>query len=99
MLRHLGLSRRQVGAMIAAEGGLTAAAGAVGGSGLGFAIALVLVEVVNRQSFHWSMDYRIPLLPIGVFLTALTVLAAVAAVLAGRHAMGGSAVRAVSEDW
>ncbi len=99
MLRHLGLSRRQVAAMIAAEGSLTAAAGAIGGSLLGFAIALVLVEVVNRQSFHWSMDYRIPAVPIGIFLVCLTVLAAIAAVLAGRHAMGGSAVRAVSEDW
>lgn len=99
MLRHLGLSRRQVGAMIATEGGLTAASGALGGTLLGFAIALILVEVVNRQSFHWSMDYQVPVLPIVLFVLALLVLAALAAVLAGRHAMGGSAVRAVSEDW
>ncbi|MCB1906853.1 MAG: ABC transporter permease [Rhodocyclaceae bacterium] len=99
MLRHLGLGRRQIAAMIAAEGGLTAASGALGGALVGGAIALVLVEVVNRQSFHWSMDYRVPWLSLSLFVVALVALAALAAVLAGRLAMSGSAVRAVSEDW
>ncbi|MCB1917230.1 MAG: FtsX-like permease family protein [Rhodocyclaceae bacterium] len=99
MLRHLGLGRRQIAAMIAAEGGLTAASGALGGVLVGGAIALVLVEVVNRQSFHWSMDYRVPWWSLSLFLVVLVALAACAAVLAGRLAMSGSAVRAVSEDW
>ena len=99
MLRHLGLTRRQIAAMIATEGGLTAASGALGGIFVGGAIALVLVEVVNRQSFHWSMDYRVPWPSLALFVVAIVALAALAAVLAGRLAMSDSAVRAVSEDW
>ena len=99
MLRHLGVSRRQIAAMIAAEGSLSAASGTLGGLLVGGGIALVLVEVVNRQSFHWSMDYRVPAVLLAVFALALVVLAALAAVLAGRQAMRQEAVRSVREDW
>jgi hypothetical protein len=53
----------------------------------GGAIGLVLIEVVNRQSFHWSMDLHVPWLSLLLFGTGLVALAAVAAVLAGRQAM------------
>ncbi|MBN9697618.1 MAG: hypothetical protein J0L85_17650, partial [Zoogloea sp.] len=65
----------------------------------GGAIGLVLIEVVNRQSFHWSMDLHVPWLSLLLFGGALVVLAALAAVVAGRQAMARSAVLAVREDW
>ncbi|MBX3684654.1 MAG: FtsX-like permease family protein [Rhodocyclaceae bacterium] len=99
MLRHIGLTRRQVGLMLATEGALTAAAGALGGLVVGGAISLVLVEVVNRQSFHWSMDFRVPFGILAAFCVTLVLLAALAAVLAGRQAMRQEAVMAVKEDW
>lgn len=99
MLRHLGLTRRQVAAMLAREGALAAGVGVLGGMLVGGAIGLVLIEVVNRQSFHWSMDLHVPWLSLLLFGTGLVALAAVAAVLAGRQAMGQSAVLAVREDW
>jgi putative ABC transport system permease protein len=99
MLRHLGLTRRQIGAMLAREGALAAGVGVLGGMLVGGAIGLVLIEVVNRQSFHWSMDLHVPWLSLLLFGTGLVALAAVAAVLAGRQAMGQSAVLAVREDW
>lgn len=99
MLRHLGLSRRQIGAMLAREGALTAGVGVVGGLLAGGAIGLVLIEVVNRQSFHWSMDLHVPWLSLLLFGGALVALAALAAVVAGRQAMARSAVLAVREDW
>jgi putative ABC transport system permease protein len=99
MLRHLGLTRRQIGAMLAREGALAAGIGVLGGMLVGGAIGLVLIEVVNRQSFHWSMDLHVPWLSLLLFGTGLVALAAVAAVLAGRQAMGQSAVLAVREDW
>lgn len=99
MLRHLGVSRRQVGAMLAAEGALTAAAGVAGGLAAGGAIGLVLVRVVNPQSFHWSMDLHWPWVGLAVFAATLVGLAALAAVLAGRQAMSQGAVVAVREDW
>ncbi|KAB2966450.1 MAG: hypothetical protein F9K15_16775, partial [Zoogloea sp.] len=76
-----------------------AGVGVVGGLLAGGAIGLVLIEVVNRQSFHWSMDLHVPWLSLLLFGGGLVALAAVAAVLAGRQAMAHSAVLAVREDW
>jgi putative ABC transport system permease protein len=99
MLRHLGLTRRQIAAMLAQEGALAAAVGVLGGLAAGGAIGLVLIEVVNRQSFHWSMDLHVPWLSLAVFAAGMVALAALAAVLAGRQAMRQEAVLAVREDW
>jgi putative ABC transport system permease protein len=99
MLRHVGMTRRQIVAMLCAEGTLIAALGAAAGLVLGWVISLILIHVVNRQSFHWGMDMHLP----WGFLVALTlvlvVLAAVTAYLSGREAMSVGAVRAVREDW
>jgi putative ABC transport system permease protein len=99
MLRHLGVTRRQVGAMLAAEGGLLALLGAAAGLAAGWAIALVLVHVVNRQSFNWSMELHPPYLLLAGLVAILAVLAVLTAVASGREAMGVGAVRAVREDW
>ena len=99
MLRHLGLTRRQIGWLLAREGALAAGLGVCGGLLAGGAIGLVLIEVVNRQSFHWSMDLHLPWLGLAGFAAALVGLAALAAVLAGRQAMRRQAVLAVREDW
>lgn len=99
MLRHLGLTRRQIGWMLAQEGALAAGVGVLAGLAVGGAIGLVLIEVVNRQSFHWSMDIHVPWGALGLFGVGLTLLGALAAVLAGRQAMRQDAVLAVREDW
>ncbi|WP_295390560.1 FtsX-like permease family protein [uncultured Thiodictyon sp.] len=99
MLRHLGLTRRQIGWMLAQEGALAAGVGVLGGLLIGGAIGLVLIEVVNRQSFHWSMDIHVPWGSLAWFAGGLIALAALAAVLAGRQAMRQEAVLAVREDW
>lgn len=99
MLRHLGLTRRQIGWMLAQEGALAAGVGVLVGLVAGGAIGLVLIEVVNRQSFHWSMDLSVPWGSLAVFAVGLVALAALAAVAAGRQAMRQDAVLAVREDW
>ena len=65
----------------------------------GGAIGLILIEVVNRQSIHWSMDLHVPWASLALFALGLIALAALAAVLAGRQAMRQDAVLAVREDW
>jgi putative ABC transport system permease protein len=99
MLRHLGMTRRQVGAMLAAEGAMVSALGLAVGVFLGWLISLVLIHVVNRQSFHWSMEVHMPWASLAGFVGTMLVLATLTSVLAGRQAMGGDAVRAVREDW
>ena len=99
MLRHIGMTRRQVGAMLASEGLLSAALGLGVGLIPGWLISLILVHVINRQSFHWSMELHIPWEMIAAFALALLVLATLTAAFTGRHAMGTDIVRAVREDW
>ncbi|MFA5685733.1 MAG: FtsX-like permease family protein, partial [Lysobacteraceae bacterium] len=85
--------------LLGIEGALTAVIGVTVGMAAGGAIALVLIEVINRQSFHWSMDLHLPAGRLLIFALALVVLAALAARLAGRQALRQDAVLAVREDW
>ncbi|MEH3087879.1 MAG: FtsX-like permease family protein [Xylophilus ampelinus] len=99
LLAHLGLTRQQILAVVAGEGAAWTGAGAVAGLLLGLAVSVVLVAVVNPQSFHWTMDLRVP---VGRLLAvALAVVAAgtLTARVAGGAAAGRDAVMAVKEDW
>jgi putative ABC transport system permease protein len=99
MLRHLGLRRREIVAMLVGEGLLTGVIGVGCALVLGGALSLVLVHVVNRQSFHWSIDLAVPWAQLAVLAVILVGAAAVAALLGGRAAVSGDALRAVREDW
>ena len=99
MLRHLGLTRGQIRRMLAAEGALLAALGAAAGLVCGTAISLVLVYVVNRQSFNWSIELHPPLALLASLVAILVALAIATAIVSGREAMGIGPVRAVREDW
>jgi putative ABC transport system permease protein len=99
MLRHIGVTRRQILAVLAAEGGLLTALGIAIGFVLGASISLILVFIVNPQSFHWTMQLHVPWEGLAGVALLLLVSAALTALLAGRHAVSGEAVRAVREDW
>jgi putative ABC transport system permease protein len=55
--------------------------------------------VVNRQSFNWSIDLKVPAWQLGALSVILIAAAALTAVWSGRAATGTDAVRAVREDW
>ncbi len=99
LLAHLGLTRRQILAVVAAEGAAWTAVGAIAGLLLGLAVAAVLVHVVNPQSFHWSMDLALPWARLGLLAAAVLAVGTLTAWLAGRQAAGQDAVMAVKEDW
>jgi putative ABC transport system permease protein len=99
MLRHIGVTRRQILAMLALEGSLLTSLGIAVGFLLGGAISLILVFVVNPQSFHWTMQLHVPWRMVGTVAAILLGAAALTALAAGRFAVSGDAVRAVREDW
>ena len=99
LLAHLGLTRRQILAVVAGEGAAWTAIGAAAGLALGLAVSLVLVHVVNPQSFHWTMDLQIPWIRLLVLCAAVLAAGTFTAWLAGRAAAGRDAVLAVKEDW
>ena len=99
MMRHVGMSREQIIAMLALEGTLLGLVGMAAGCAVGIALSQILIHVINPQSFNWTMTTRIPWgLILGV-ATALIGTAAATAMVAGRRAVSRDAVRAVSEDW
>ena len=99
MLRHIGMTRRQIGAMLATEGLTISAVGLVAGFGLGWLISLVLIHVVNRQSFHWGMELHVPWSALAGSAVVVLALSTVTALASGRQAMSRRAVLAVKEDW
>ena len=62
-------------------------------------ISLVLIHVVNPQSFQWTMDFTLPGGLITLLVAALLGCATLTAVVAGRRAAGSDTLRAVHEDW
>ena len=99
LLLHLGLTRRQVVGVVAGEGLAWTAAGALAGLALGLAVALVLVYVVNPQSFHWSMDLLLPWGRLALLTAAVGIAGGLTAALSARAAAGRDLVQAVKEDW
>jgi putative ABC transport system permease protein len=98
-LRHLGFTRAQLGAMLAIEGSVLGALGVLVGLVTGAIVSLILIYIVNRQSFHWSMDLHAPGLLLAFLAASLIACAALIAVLSGKRAMSTDVVRAVKEDW
>ncbi|MBO0942611.1 FtsX-like permease family protein [Acidovorax temperans] len=99
LLAHLGLTRRQILAVVAGEGAAWTGIGAIAGVLLGLAVSVVLVHVVNPQSFHWTMEMNVPAARLWTLCAAVVVSGTVTAWLAGRAAAGRDAVMAVKEDW
>jgi putative ABC transport system permease protein len=99
LLAHLGLTRRDVVLVVAGEGAAWVAAGTLVGLALGVAISLVLVFVVNPQSFHWTMDLVLPWSRLALLCAAVLVAGVATAAFSARSAAGRSAVLSVKEDW
>ncbi|MDN2696732.1 FtsX-like permease family protein [Janthinobacterium sp. SUN073] len=99
MLRHVGVTRGQILAILALEGGALTALGIATGFVLGLLISFVLVFIVNPQSFHWTMQLHLPWPLIATVAAALLTAAALTALIAGRQALSAGPIRAVREDW
>lgn len=63
-LQELGMPRAQVARTVAFEGLLVAAVGVLAGAALSVALGWLLIFVINRQSFGWTLAFQIPWLDI-----------------------------------
>jgi len=99
LLAHLGLTRRQILGVVALEGLAWTALGAIAGLLLGLAVSVVLVHVVNPQSFHWTMDLVLPWLRLIALCAAVVLAGTATAWIAGRAAASRDAVQSVKQDW
>jgi putative ABC transport system permease protein len=99
LLTHLGLTRRQIVGVVAGEGLAWVLAGALVGLLLGLAVSMVLVFVVNPQSFHWTMDLVLPWGRLLLLVLAVVLAGTATAAVSARRAAGRAAVLSVKEDW
>jgi putative ABC transport system permease protein len=81
ILRLVGTGRGQIRRMVVGEAVLIGVVGQGIGLAVGFALSLVLIYVINVQSFGWTIQFH---LPIG-FLLQSSALMVVAAALAGLY--------------
>lgn len=81
MLRLIGASRRQIRRMILAEAALIGAVSQAIGLIVGLALSMILIYVVNVQSFGWTIQFHLP----WPFFVQSTVLLIAAACLAGLY--------------
>jgi len=99
LLSHLGFTRTQILATVASEGAALSTVGALLGLALGIAVSVVLVHVVNPQSFHWTMDMMLPWPRLAALCASVIAAGTCTALIAGRAAVSRDAVMAVKEDW
>lgn len=81
LLRFLGASSSQIRKLILVEAGLLGLLANLIGFALGYFLSLVLVFVINKQSFGWTIRFH---WPVAILLGALTVVY-VATVLSGLY--------------
>jgi len=60
LLRYLGASGRQVRGVILVEAAFLGLLASLVGLALGFALSLLLIFVVNKQSFGWTIQFHTP---------------------------------------
>lgn len=70
LLRFLGASAKQIRKLILVEAGLLGLLANISGFVLGYFLSLILVFVINKQSFGWTIRFH---WPIAVLFGALTV--------------------------
>lgn len=93
VLRAVGASRAQVQGIVLVESGLIGLFGALLGCVCGLALAMILIHVINRQYFGWTIRVR---LEPGVFLQTIPVLVA-SALIAGWGPARRAATRVAAE--
>ena len=79
LLRVGGLSLRELTTMIVLESSLLGAASTAAGLVMGYALSWILIYVINKQSFGWTIDFYTP----GTLIAASLAVTLLASALAG----------------
>jgi putative ABC transport system permease protein len=93
-LRALGASGRQIQGLVVWESCYLAGLGAVVGIAVGMALSVVLIKVINKQSFGWTIQYSFAWETIGMALCVALVSALLGAWAPARWASR----QAIAED-
>ena len=98
LLRFLGASPRQIMRMIVLEAGFLGVLANLLGAGLGFALSFLLIYVVNKQSFGWTIQFHPPLGLLGAALALVLCATVGAGVYPARAASRLRPIEAIREE-
>jgi putative ABC transport system permease protein len=84
LLFAIGASRAQLGGTVVGQAALLGLLGAAAGACAGLAVGLVLVVVVNVQSFGWTLEFRAPWLVLFTTIAGVVAACAAAGILPAR---------------
>jgi len=94
ILRQIGTTRRQIRRMVVVEAMLVGAVSQGIGLVVGFGLSLILIDVVNVQSFGWTIQFHLP----AAFLLQSSAAMIVATGLAGLYPARRAARRLVRHE-
>jgi putative ABC transport system permease protein len=94
MLRLVGALRSQVRRAVMIEAALIGAVSQAIGLVVGLALSLILVYVINVQSFGWTIQFRVPI----AFLAQISIAVVIATALAGLYPARRAARLLLSQD-
>lgn len=60
ILKYLGASEMQIRKLVLMQAGMLGTLGNVGGLAVGFALSFLLIYVINKQSFGWTIQLELP---------------------------------------
>lgn len=86
LLRCLGAERAQIRKIILCEAGLLGLLANIVGLALGSALSLILVFVINKQSFGWTIQFHWPVLLLLIAITGIYIATVLAAFYPARTA-------------
>ena len=85
-LRLVGADRRQLRRMIVIEAGILGAVAQAVGLAVGLSLSLILIYVINVQSFGWTIQFHVPAVFLAQSSAAIFVATAVAGLYPARRA-------------
>jgi putative ABC transport system permease protein len=94
LLRLTGADRRQVRRMVIIEAALIGGISQGIGLAVGFALSMVLIYVINVQSFGWTIQFHVPT----AFLVQASIAVVVATAIAGIYPARRAAQLVLSHD-
>jgi len=98
LLRLVGADLRQIRRMIVLESGFLGVVGQGLGIASGFALALILVYVINVQSFGWTIQFHVPVVFLAQSSLLIILSTSVAGLYPARFAAGFRPVDEVGEE-
>ncbi|HEX4230049.1 MAG TPA: FtsX-like permease family protein [Bryobacteraceae bacterium] len=98
LLRFLGAAREQVRSIILWEAGLLGLLAIGIGLVLGLLLSLLLIFVINKQSFGWTIQFHLPVVLLALALGGVYVATVLAGIYPARTAVRMEPIEAIHEE-